>query len=112
MPSTTCPGCGRNTSVRRDGCFVKHANPDTRERCGGSESDATIPFAEAALRTAEHRASTRRKVVDNRIAGRAAHIAAYDADTETARVMADHCDADVEKARTALAALVALRGAP
>lgn len=105
MPSTTCPGCGLNRNVRRDGRFVKHANPDTRARCTGSETDAAIPFAEAALRLAEHRATIRRKVVDNRVAARAQMIADYDAQTAAARGVADSCDAEVAKARAALDAL-------
>ncbi len=105
MPSTTCPGCGRNTNVRRDGRFVKHTNSDTRARCAGSETGAAIPFAEAALRTAEHRARIRRELVERRVASRAEYIAAYDADTEAQRVVADHYDADVAKARATLDAL-------
>ena len=111
MPSTTCPGCGRITPVRRDGCFAKHAryaisaDAAGREPCPSSGASAAIPFAEAALRLAERRAHFRRELVERRVASRAEYIAKYDADTEAQRVVADGCDAEVAKARAALDAL-------
>ena len=112
MPSTTCPGCGRHRNVRRDGRFVKHTvsgffggDEYITRPCSHSEADTAILFAEAALRTAEHRARIRRELVERRVASRAEYIAAYDADTEAQRVVADHYDADVAKARATLDAL-------
>ncbi len=113
MPSTTCPGCGRNRRVKNDGRFVKHdrlvgGDDDTRETCSHSGASAEVAHAEAALRTAEQRARIRHEVVDARVAAREKMIADYDAATASARGLADYCDAEVAKIR---AALDTLRGA-